>query len=154
MSGRYDDALFWAQKNLEEAIFLRPDHYLDLARIYRLQNLKNLAGETLIEAINKFGILPSLTSQLLQILVETGGIDQAIQWQNKIVSSQKRREFALFDRARLYILAGNIGKAINDLRQAQSGIGNLPAHIQNSEAVVQLIQKTGALLQQIKMQGP
>lgn len=150
--GVFDDAHFWAQKNLDEAKLQRPDHYLALAHIYELKYQKNQKVDILKRGIERFGLLPSLTSQLLQILVEQGDIHQAIQWQNKIVNSQARREFALFDRAELYLLIDNLPKAIIDLQQVQSMVNGLPKHIQNSEAVVKLLEKTGSHLQQIKMQ--
>jgi tetratricopeptide (TPR) repeat protein len=150
--GRFGDALFWAQKNMKEALLVRPGHYLTIANIYDLANHKYLAVDILKQGIDQLGLLPSLTTKLLQILVESGDVYQALEWQNKIVDSQARREFALFDRAKLYLSLGDFSEAMKDLYQVQSMVDNLPKHLRNSAAVVQLMDQSTALLQQIKKQ--
>ena len=139
--GKFDQAAHWAGKYFDVAILKRPDHYLALAHAHGLENRYDMEIHWLEMAIQQFGHLPSIVKSLLNAYKKSSQLDLAIKLQSEVIAKQKRKEFALFERVKLYQLAEDYQAARTDLLEMGKEIDKLPSHIQGQKSILELKER-------------
>ncbi|NND31547.1 MAG: hypothetical protein HKN76_03080 [Saprospiraceae bacterium] len=148
--GQLDEAAFWLHAYIENAPFVRPEHFLAKANLLHLQGKHHEKIDCLEGAIKQFGYLPGLVDKLSVFYQQTGRLENAVKLQTKILNQNTRKEFALFIRAQLYHEMGDLISVRADLLQVIKEIGKLPLHIQRQKSVVELKENSQAMLFQME----
>lgn len=129
-----------------------PENYIDASRAWELLN-DNLsyhrATEIVREGINKLGELISLYNRLIELAVKEKDYSAAIETQCIVIKLSPRKESAYYKLSELYLLNDNREKALVNLNLAKQHYNNLPARLQNTlymNELIENIQSKEALL--------
>lgn len=125
----------------QHAIRLVPENVIETAKAWEAMKTSQgnqRAISTIENGIEKLGEIISLQIYLKRLLINNGGVDQAISIQKRIIAQSARKEKAWFELAKLYQQTGAVALNEYALLQAQDAFSLLPKRIQHTPAMVEL----------------
>lgn len=140
------------ERVIELASSRLPENYLDAA--FAWMNTGTTAGRqkaiaTVEKGILDLGPILTLLDGMVSICLENHDFDCAIKYQSEIIAQLERKEWALYERAVIYVQANHNEKAKRDLQAAEEAIGQLPVRLQQQTNTIELRNKIQVLQQSL-----
>ena len=120
-----------------------PDYYLRRAKAYRDANDFQTAIEGLDVAQERLGPLVSIQKFAIELAIESGDLNQAIQRIDNLVGQLPRKESWLLRKAELLVRMSAFEKAEEELSLARNALAALPATISKTPAGRDLKRRIG-----------
>lgn len=134
---------------ISQAYHPSPSLYID-ASISALQCPESAqdAEEIIREGITRLGRLHVLEKELVSVYLNEKRYSEAIQVQSEIIDRWTIKTSPYYERAQIYLLAGNNEAARNDLHSALQSIDQLPEYKSSTRAMQDMRSKIVSLLHQ------
>ncbi len=137
----YESALAYENliQNTKQAF---PENYIDASHAYELvDNEEGMQKATAIihKGIENLGELISLYNRLIELSIKQCDYNSAIATQQQIINLSPRKESAYYKLSELYSLNNDTKKAIENLNHAKEYYSKLPARLQNTSFMKDLI---------------
>lgn len=134
---------------IDHADPILPENYLELTHSLQEQKDYETALKTLQEAQTKLGELVVIQNALVDLYVEVGDYETAVDIYDQRIAKATRRE-KLYYQAATLLYEGNMWKYANDyLHKAEEEWDDLPTRIKNTKAMQKLKQEMDLLHQKL-----
>lgn len=134
------------QTIIDSSLYIRPEVYIDLARIYHRQGFFKQEIDLYLKAIDLKGFLPAFYKPLLELYEEQNLYGDAIQLLGEVIEKMDRKEFLIYQRGLLFRKTGDLSGFRCDMKRAIRVIQELPPHLRNQSSVQNLEQEILAQL--------
>ena len=131
----------------------QPDYYLERAQALSLSGEPGLALRGLEEGIERLGPLLTLQQAALELEITSASYDAALTRLDTILLRVSRKEQWLAKRGDVLLKAGRPKDAEKAYREALQAVSLLPARLQQSPAVIDLVKRSNEALRSPPIQN-
>ena len=138
----YENVLAFAKESFTE-------NYLDASKAWEHCKQKTQAQnatEVIQRGLQNLGALTVFYQRLVYLYQKEKDFESALDFQNKIIASLKRKEHAFYKRALIYRDAENPVAAKEDLQMSLNLIAALPRRFRKTKAIIKLKNKVQNLI--------
>ncbi len=138
----YDDAALLYEKVIRFSNKRIIENYLEASNAWASCATKYCRNQSIVmleNGIRDLGPLLVLYKTMVKRFVEFGDYELALKGQSRVIELMDRKEFALVERASIYIADNQGDKALADLNKAKAEIRTLPNRLQSRPAIKDLL---------------